>query len=271
MNLGCKPPVVAPHLHKLSFRMHAAMGASLPSSVDLRETGLVSAVRAQGGSSGCQGHAWSLALDSAFALAGDPLGFVPSEIDIYRGARSVERARKTPTSVDLPNLDDDGAMTEDVLLYLATFGIRARAVAQTSDWRNSDVEMDTVNDDVSLAEAEAASVTPIVGAYAIDPGAPDAEHQVQAALAARIPVRVDAFVDSAFENWTRGKPPVGVPDTTDTVGGGHAIVILGYLPGAYVIRSSWGTDCGDGGDFLASPAWLRAAWGLYPATVRRAA
>ena len=42
---GCKAPLVAPHLHKVPFRMHAAMGLVLPTAVDLRETGLVAATK----------------------------------------------------------------------------------------------------------------------------------------------------------------------------------------------------------------------------------
>ena len=88
-------------------------------------------------------------------------------------------------------------------------------------------------------------------------------------VAARIPVRVDFYVDSAFEDWTPGLAPVPAPNEADPRGGGHAVYLVGYLPGAYVLRNSWGAWA-SGGDCLVSPAWLRASWGLYPWITRKA-
>lgn len=267
---GCVRPVVPPHLVKASFRMHAAMGASLPASVDLRETGLLPAIKDQGQSSGCESHSGSFATEAAFALAGDPLDFTPSEDDMYKGLRAVERARRTPFGGVLIPLTDDGGMTEDCLTYLGGFGIRPRRITQTSDGRNSDLEIATVNAEPSLLDLEEDAARIIVGPYAVDPGASDADHQVQATLAARIPVRIDTFVDGPFEDWTPSQAPVGAPDENSTRGGGHAMVIVGYAAGLYIVASSWGTNCGTAGYFYASPAWLRAVWGLYPWTVKRA-
>lgn len=268
---GCVRPIVSPHLTRAPFRMHAAMGATLPASVDLRETGLLAAMRDQGQSSACEAHRGSAITEGAFALAGDPLGFSPSEADMYRGLRAVERARRTPFGGALAPLEDSGGMTEDCLAYLGGFGIRPRRVAQTSDGRNSDVELATVNAEPSLYDLEQDAARIIVGPYAVDPGASDAEYQVQAALASRILVAVDTFVDGAFEDWTPRLAPVGEPDTNSTRGGGHAMYVVGYAPGLYIVRSSWGIGPGDGGDFYCTPAWLRRVWGLYPWTVSRRA
>lgn len=268
---GCKAPLVAPHLHKVAFRMHAAMGAALPAASSNRETGKVAAVKDQGGSGSCNGHACSGATETFFALAGDPLGFIPSELDGYRGGRSIERARATILGLALPSLTDDGATTEDMLAFFATFGIRPRRVAQTSDGRNSDVEIVSVNDNASILDLETDALSLIVGPYAIDPGASDMEHQVQAALAAGIPLRIDGFVDARYEQWSPSQAPTGAPDTTDRTGGGHAEYLVDYLPGGiYVKRGSWGTGVGDAGDFLVTAACLRAAWGIYPWTAKRA-
>jgi hypothetical protein len=268
---GCVRPIMPPHQVRVPFRMHGAMGATAPTSADLRETGLIAAVKDQGSSGSCEGHSCSGATESAFALDGEPLGYIPSEAGLYTGARAIDRARFNPAPLALPPLTDDGAMTEDVLAHMATFGIRPRRIAETSDGRNSDVELAGVNDEPFLGDLEEGADRLTVGPYAIDPLAPDAEHQVQAAIAARIPVRVDAFVDMVFEDWVRGRAPVPTPNTNDPQGGGHAIYIVGYAPGFYIIRNSWGTSWGDGGDVRVSPAWLRAAWGLYPWKVRRVA
>lgn len=267
MRRGCIKPIVAPHLVRASFRMHAAMGTSLPAAVDLRETGLVARVKDQGGSSSCEGHSGSGATETAFALAGATLGYIPSEDALYKGLRSIERAR-----LDSPSnpLTDNGGMTEDCLAFMSAFGLRPRTVAETSDGRNSDVELATVNSETTLGDLEGDADLIVVGPYAIDPLASDAEHQVQAALAAKIPVRADFYVDTAFENWTPGHTPIAAPNENDPNGGGHAVYLVGYRAGAYVLRNSWGESWADGGDCLVSPAWLRATWGMYPWACRRA-
>jgi hypothetical protein len=248
--------------------MHGAMRGSLPSAVDLRETSLVAAVKDQSQTGSCEGHACSGAIETALTLAGTPLGYVPSESGLYRGARAVDRARYV--SGALPPLTDDGAMTEDVLTFMASFGVSPRRVAQTSDGRNSDVELATVNDEPQLGDLEAAADCLVVGPWAVDPLAADAESQVRAALAARIPVRVDAFVDQAFED-SAGTRPIPAPRLNDPNGGGHALYIVGYRPDGYLVRNSWGTSWGAGGDCIVSPAWLRAAWGVLPWICRRLA
>jgi hypothetical protein len=269
---GCHRPLVPPHLVKASFRMHAAMGVALPATVDLRETGLLPAIKNQGQTSACEGHSGSYAIEGAFALAGDPLGFTPSEDDLYKGLRSVERARHVPITVPIglfPKLIDSGGMTEDCLTFLANVGIRPRRIAQTSDGRNSDVELSSVNENLTILDAETDASRLIVGPYAINPEASDAEYQVKAALASRILVRVDTFVDGPFEDWTPSQAPVGPPDENGGRGGGHAMVIVGYARGLYIAASSWGTNCGTEGYFYVSPAWLRSVWGLYPWSVSK--
>lgn len=267
---GCLQPLIAPHLHRMSFRMHTAMVATLPSSVDLRETGLVAAVKDQGQVGACEGFSCSGATETAFALAGDPLGFTPSEAAWYRGLRAIARARSTPAGQPLPSLQDVGGMTEDAIAFMAAFGIRPRYVARTSDGRNADLEIAAVNDEPGLGELETEAIRLFVGPYAVDPQSSDAEQQVQASLAAKIPVRVDSFVDSAYEDWTPSQAPVGAPNTSDPQGGGHAQYIVGYAPGFYIVRNSWGTAFGDAGDWRVSPTWLRSTWGLYPWTCKRA-
>lgn len=266
---GLKRPFVWPHLVKPSFRLHRAAGLASPQPIDLRATGLIAAIKDQGPCGSCVGHSGSGATESQFSLDGDPLGFTPSEDVGYKGARSVERARNVPTGA-LPALTDDGAQTTDYEAWIALFGVAPRWRPSTPDGRNSDCDTDSVNDNVQLQSAEDAGALLAPGPYAIDPTASDAEALVQSALSSKIVVRVDAFVDSAFENWTPGAAPIPAPDVNDPNGGGHAIYIVGWTPSAYIVRNSWGTSWGDGGDCLVSSAWIQAAWGLYPWTVKRA-
>jgi len=50
--------------------------------------------------------------------------------------------------------------------------------------------------------------------------------------------------------------PVGVPSA---LGGGHAMIIVGYLTGlGFLIKNSWGANWGDGGFFVMKPEYV--AW-----------
>jgi hypothetical protein len=268
--LGLRKPLIAPHLVRPSFRLHAAARAGADSPVDLRLTGLIAAVKDQGQVGSCVEHSGSGATESQFALDGDPLGFVPSEDIGYKGARSIDRARANPTG-GLPPLTDSGSMTTDYESWIATFGVAPRWRPSTPNGRNSDCDLDTVNDDIDLAAVESAGTLLAPGPYAIDPRASDAEALVQAALSANIVVRVDAFVDTSFEQWSAGSTPIPAPNENDPNGGGHAIYIVAWNVGQYVIRNSWGTSWGASGDAIVSSAWIQAAWGLYPWTVKRVA
>jgi C1A family cysteine protease len=46
----------------------------------------------------------------------------------------------------------------------------------------------------------------------------------------------------------------------DTKRGGHAVAIVGYRPGRFIVRNSWGTDWGDGGFAYASAAYAQEAF-----------
>lgn len=252
----------------MPFRMHLRSDATPPDAVDLRETGCVSPVKDQGDTSSCVGHAISSATETAFALAGDPLGWIPSESDIYRGARAVERARATPLLSALLVLVDDGSRTEDAIAFLAGFGVRPRVLVETSDGRNSDAEPDTINDELTFGALLEASERLITGPYAIDPGDPDALTLVRRALASSIPVRIDAYVGESFAQWTPSQGPYATPDHES--GGGHAMYLVGYNPDGFIVRNSWGKWWGDDGDALLSEGFVRSSWALYPWVCRRA-
>jgi hypothetical protein len=52
---------------------------------------------------------------------------------------------------------------------------------------------------------------------------------IQAALDAKLPVRIDIFCDSAFQaffqSWTKSTPPLSSCNQNDPNGGGHAILL----------------------------------------------
>ena len=46
----------------------------------------------------------------------------------------------------------------------------------------------------------------------------------------------------------------------DTARGGHAVAIVGYRPGRFIVRNSWGADWGDGGFAYASLGYAQEAF-----------
>ena len=79
-------------------------------------------------------------------------------------------------------------------------------------------------------------------------------------LAAHGPVLVGLNVDHTWDNATA---TAGNLDTfqPNTVRGGHAVAIVGYLPnGRFIVRNSWGTSWGDKGFGYASLAYAQEAF-----------
>ena len=46
----------------------------------------------------------------------------------------------------------------------------------------------------------------------------------------------------------------------DTARGGHAVALVGYSSGRFIVRNSWGTDWGDDGFAYASLAYAQDAF-----------
>jgi hypothetical protein len=244
---------------------------TLPASASLES--FEAAIEDQGQTSSCTGHGTSQGLWTAFAAAGQPLPWVPSPGGIYKLARAVARVPNANGS--LPELTDDGAMPSDVMSAISTWGIRAMQ-GPTLDGRSSDVTPGNVNDQENLAQLQQDGARIVTGEYRIEETSPTVVEQVCTAIAAGIPVGVSFFCDGAFENWTAGQAPIGVPNMDDSSGGGHWVVLTSFWTapgGVRVVRgpNSWGPGWGDRGHFEANENWLRSAWDLYPLAVARAA
>jgi len=78
-------------------------------------------------------------------------------------------------------------------------------------------------------------------------------------LATKGPILTRLNVDDAWYDATENG---GALDEylSDTARGGHAVALVGYRPGRFIVRNSWGTDWGDGGFAYASSAYAQEAF-----------
>ncbi len=78
-------------------------------------------------------------------------------------------------------------------------------------------------------------------------------------LATKGPILTRLDVDSTWQAATETKGVLAEYDEESAMGG-HAVAVVGYGPGRFVIRNSWGTGWGDGGFAYASLAYAQAAF-----------
>jgi hypothetical protein len=252
-------------VHLLKMRGH--IGAEAPKTIDLSP--YCCPVFDQGQFGSCEGHSTAGAIYATFARRGTPLPWVPSPAGIYTLARCIDRG----ANKDQP-LTDSGTMTASVLTGIGSFGIKAFGTP-ANDGRYSDCDATNVLREPTLYDLEADAVNLMIGAYSIDSIGSQKIVDVCASLAAGYAVRIDSFVDTAFEDWTPAQSPFGVPNLGDPQGGGHALYLIGYSTNAdgsitFVMRNSWGSGWGRGGDILVAESFVQQA-DCYAWAVKRAA
>lgn len=255
----------------------AALAAGpLPDSVDLD---VYTPFRADQGASGsCTAGSSTLAVATAFAAKGKPLGFVPSQLATYRQTRALERAAQFPAG-PLPVLTDDGAQLADVVTVFGQFGIMPMVVSKTPDgrlydlWTDADVPgQGNVNAEPQLSDLELSAQKLVDGPYLVANGDATGPDVIAAALAACIPVCLAFFCDSAFQRL--GPNDVAQkPNEADSTGGGHAVWLSGYkhLPSGervFLLTNSWGNGWCDNGRVMVSEAFIRAAWEAWPLAIK---
>jgi hypothetical protein len=181
----------------------------------------------------------------------------------------------------LPALTDSGAMTSDVVTIFQTCGLR-KTGGPTPDGRNSDLDPTTTNNEPRLDELDAQAATPVLvdpGGYAVDlTDTQQALAVIQAALNAKIPVRIDIICDNAFQaffnGWTKSTKPLSTCNPNDPGAGGHAIVLSEMtVTSAMTVTvaglNSWGENGApplvaegpnlDAGHWQGDAAWFKAA------------
>jgi C1A family cysteine protease len=91
--------------------------------------------------------------------------------------------------------------------------------------------------------------------YRITGTGEDRNNQVIAALRANKPVVFGTLITQSFTQLS-GETPVDCP-AGSTIGG-HAMIIVGYVGGNFIVKNSWGRDWGTDGFCFMTPAYI--AW-----------
>ncbi len=78
-------------------------------------------------------------------------------------------------------------------------------------------------------------------------------------IATNGPVLARLDVDTTWDNALATKGNLDVYKANETRGG-HAVALVGYKPGRFIVRNSWGTDWGDKGFGYASLEYAQAAF-----------
>jgi C1A family cysteine protease len=91
------------------------------------------------------------------------------------------------------------------------------------------------------------------GYYRITSTGPQRLIDVQTALYNKLPIVIGTDVGEDFEQATTTTGPLGPPASSL---GGHALVIVGFVGGNYVIKNSWGTAWGNNGFCTFTPAYV---------------
>jgi hypothetical protein len=223
-HMGCKFDTP----HRLKMYAQAAKSSSLITGIQsLAEYETL--ITDQGPTGSCESHSGAMATWIDFAAQSNTLSWFPSPDAWYKDLRCQERTPNSDGS--LPPLQDSGGMTSDAVTVAQTCGLKA--IGQSVDGRNSDVDPNTVNDEPKLSDLDVQTETSVL----IDPGAESIDLSdttaaiatIQQGLLNKHPVRIDIICDSIFQNYfqtyTSTTPPIDSCNPNDPTAGGHAIVL----------------------------------------------
>jgi C1A family cysteine protease len=227
------------HPDMRDFLLAVAPVKTLPESVSLRDQ--MPPVYDQGQLGSCTANSIGAILEFNELKQAEADAATPSRLFIYYNERSMEG------TVD----QDSGAEIRDGIKSVAQLG-----APPETDWPYAIDEFAT---------------KPPANAYedALDHQAiryarvPQTQMGIQNVLATGYPISFGFTVYESFESDVGPDGIVPMPQPSETVLGGHAVVAVGYKPIGrqlyFECRNSWGTDWGDQGHF-----WLPASYVTSP-------
>jgi len=240
---GWKPSLPDIRDKKLSLRK---LPKPMPSEVDLRPD--MPEIYDQKSLGSCTGNMAAAMYEYSLKQAGLKT-FTPSRLFIYYNERVIEGTANF----------DSGAEIKDALKVMNQYGVCSE---ETLPY---DISKFAENPSrIAFAEAK----KNVIHNYAtIDNTNLDA---MKLCLAHKFPIGIGFTVYESFESREVAKTGVvPMPNPTERVLGGHAILIVGFLSKTkqFIVRNSWGTSWGDKGYFympfnyflnpnLASDAWM---------------
>lgn len=197
----------------------------LPDKVDLRDK--MPAVYDQGQLGSCTANAIAAAYEYEQIRTGAGLHFTPSRLFIYYNERVILGTVK----------EDSGAMIRDGIKSMVKLGAPPE-------------KMHTYSDDPTKFKRK-----PSARCYKEALNHQLVKYQrvlstsvIQQSLAAGFPVVAGFSVYESFESDDVARTGnVPVPADGEALLGGHAILIVGYANGKWIVRNSWGKDWGDAG------------------------
>jgi C1A family cysteine protease len=152
---------------------------------------------------------------------------------------------------------ENGTLDQDTGTYVRTcFSVLTNLGVCTEILWPYDPTLISVNPSL-LAQRQALGHT-IEGAYRITSTGDQLLADITTSLSANHPVVFGTTVTTAFQALS-GLGPMNPPAPSDTIAGGHCMVVVGRIGGNFLVKNSWGTSWGQGGLCLFTPAYITSS------------
>ena len=233
----------------------------------------------QGQSEACTWYSSSVATDVATKAAGQPLGFIPSQISGWAITRALERAAVNPDI--LPPLENVGCDLNDVVLVYSSKGVVPMLVATSPDGRRGDTYTDdegggrgkgNISLEIDPDDYAKASTCLITGTHVLDPADPNLGTKMGAWLKTG-PLLIGGPVGADYQRLG----PMQVAGPSSPSDPGHAQGVSKWRrtsadPEGWqaFVENSWGPFWATGGGTWAGSAFFRSMWQIFTWSVTRA-
>lgn len=234
--LGWKPDRYDPR--DVSFSASATKRVAAPARTDLRD--LVVEILDQGQIGSCVANAWMQAVRMSHKRHGVQHPELGSRLWGYYLARAFDHLTQ----------DDSGTELRLLAKVLSKYGY-----CPESFWPYSDDSRFRLQPPASAYREAFDQVHPTEYRRITETGNARLE-AIKQAIAQGLPVVFGTPVSRAFTYGEIGTAPLNPPLDSE-ISGGHAMTIVGYEPGRWLILNSWGIGFGDAGYCWFSDAYVK--------------